>query len=280
MKLKIAAQVIGLIGLLTLAARAQDHGHIFAGSVGTAQNDKLIFDNAADFGSSAGYIKTLTYTNGATYAGYYQGNITFAALARLPANAGPVPHAPALGSYIQVQLVSVEGPNGGAFSFWNTGATSPTYSLSNGQTGTNMWNVTSSDGSSGSDPYGHVHGRRFTLSKAGIYKVGFKLFDTSINGEGGGPIHSPSDVLFVWFQAGVNIQSVEPDFEAGHVHVRFGAQAGFSWQLEATTALASPVDWKPAGLPSVGNDYIVEVIHEGVPGEQRYYRVSGTVVVP
>src|SRR5215510_9334827 len=117
---------------------AADHGHLNAGAVGTKQNDKLIFDNATDFAASSGYVKTLTFTNSGTYAGYFQGNITLTALAQTPGNAGPVPNAPALGSFIQAQLVSVEGPEGGAFSFWDTDATSATITLSSGQTGTNM----------------------------------------------------------------------------------------------------------------------------------------------
>src|ERR1051325_4861751 len=80
---------------------AADHGHLNAGAVGIKQNDKLIFDNAAEFAASSGYIKTLTFTNGGTYAGYFQGNITLTALAQTPGHAGPVPNAPALGSFIE-----------------------------------------------------------------------------------------------------------------------------------------------------------------------------------
>jgi hypothetical protein len=129
-----------------------------AGAAGTKQNDKLIFDNGADFASSAGYVKTLTYTNGGSYAGYYQGNITLTALPQTPLNGGPAANAPAPGSFIQVQLVSVEGPADGAFGFWEAGATTPTINLSSGQIGTNIWRLTESDGSPGSDPYAPVVG--------------------------------------------------------------------------------------------------------------------------
>src|SRR5262245_2002143 len=152
------ALALGLVLSVQTFPRAADHGHLNAGAVGTKQNDKLIFDNAADFASTGGYVKTLIYTNASTYAGYYQGNITLTVLAQTPAHAGPVPNAPAPGSFIQAQLVSVEGPAAGVFSFWEAGAIAPTFGLTSGQSGTNMWPVSESDGSAGSDPYGHFHG--------------------------------------------------------------------------------------------------------------------------
>jgi hypothetical protein len=255
-----------------ICAYPADHGHLNAGAIGTQQNDKLIFENASDFVSSSGYVKTLTYTNASTYAGYYHGNLTMTALAQTPAHAGPVPNAPALGSFIQVQLVSVEGPALGEFGFWEAGATAPTFSLLSGLTGTNMWRVTESDGSSGSDPYGHVHGRRLTATKPGIYKVGFKLFDTSTNGAGQGPIHAPSDVITIYFQAGVNLQFVETD--ANRTHVRFSAPAGYDWQLESSSSLDEHARWLPLGNPVAGDDYFHEFKDDHPAQGQQFYRTK------
>jgi hypothetical protein len=78
----------------------------------------------------------------------------------------------------------------------------------------------------------------------------------------------------------VNIESVEPDYEEGHVHVRFGAMAGFLWQVEYSGALGPQADWRPAEGPVTGNDYFFELIHELPPGGQRFYRVSGMPVPP
>ena len=72
MKKLLASMIVSV----RLAAVAQDHGHLNVGAVGTNQNDALIFDNAAIFEVATDYVKTLTFTNGSTYAGYYQGNIT------------------------------------------------------------------------------------------------------------------------------------------------------------------------------------------------------------
>ena len=84
----------------------------------------------------------------------------------------------------------------------------------------------------------------------------------------------------MWFQAGVNVQSVEPDEEEGHVHVTFGARLGYTWQVEASELLGPQADWQPAGRPVVGADVFIEIIQEGAPGEVRFYRVQGTPVVP
>jgi hypothetical protein len=269
------------IGIVASAQNAQaQHGHLNAGAVSTNQNAQLIWANGADFIATSGYVNTLSYTNGGRFDGYFQGNITLTALPQLPGNAGPDPAAAALGAYLQFSMACLDGPTGGTFGFWDVGSTNPSISLAPGQTSTKLWRLTESDGSPGTDPYGHIHGRRFSATQPGIYKVGFTALDTSTNGVGGGPIHTPSRELPVWFQAGVNIQSVEPDYEEGHVHVRFGATAGFSWQMEAINSLGTQADWQPAGTPFTGNDYLIELIHEGSPGELRFYRVKGTPVTP
>jgi hypothetical protein len=105
---------------------------------------------------------------------------------------GPVPGAPALGALIFAQIVSVEGPVGGAFAFWDTGATSPTISVPVGSANTNLHRISENDGSPGSDPYGHIHGQQLTATRPGLYTVAFRAFDLSTNGAGGGPIHLPS----------------------------------------------------------------------------------------
>src|SRR5262245_10570551 len=120
-----AHALIVAIGIAATAinAFAQSHGHLNIGAVGTSQGAQLTFDNGSIFQTNTGYILTLNYTNGGTYAGYYQGNITLTALAASPINGGPVPNAPAPGSQIDAQIVSLDGPSAGAFGFWEAGAT-------------------------------------------------------------------------------------------------------------------------------------------------------------
>lgn len=275
MKIRNLNRFVGIVGILLVAgsARAQ-HGHLEAGAFGVNQNSQLYFDNGADFITNSGYVKTLTYTNGGRFAGYYEGNITLTALAATPAFGGPVPNAPALGSFIQAQLVSVVGPVGGSFGFWEAESTNPTHSLLSGESGTNMFRLTESDGSPGADPYGHIHGRRFTATQPGFYTVGFRLFDTSTNGTNGGPIHTVSDVLPIYFQAGITIVSAG---KAGDVMtIAYGSITNRTFALEYTTDLPSTNDWETVSAPLPGTDFLQSQSDTNATGVRRFYRVSVT----
>ena len=270
LKLILAA---GLVLCAQPTLRGQ-HGHLNAGAAGTNQNERVIWANGADFIASSGYVKTLNYTNGGRFAGYYEGGITPTALPATLEHGGPDADASAFGSYLQFRMSCLEGPIGGAFDFWEMGTTSPSISLVPGQTSTNLWRLSENDGSAGADPFGHVHGRRFTATKAGIYKVGFTAVDTSTNGAGGGVIHTPSEELPIWFQAGVSIQSVQP--ETSQVRVRFGAAAGFNWSVQYTSDLTNT--WQSTA-PVTGDDTFVDSII--APLDQRgFYRLLGTPIEP
>jgi len=56
----------------------------------------------------------------------------------------------------------------------------------------NLIYVSESDGSPGSDPYGHIHGRVYSFSKPGYYRATWQFVDTSTNGPDGGPVDLPS----------------------------------------------------------------------------------------
>ncbi len=198
--------LIALAGLVLAVHHAWgQHGHLNAGALGTAQGDALYFANGSIFAVESGYVKELTFTNSGTYAGFYQGNISLTALPATINNGGPVPNAPAPGSFVETRIESVTGPAGGTFNFWEDGATSPTIGLATGSvTPSMLWPLSDASlgaGQPGADPFGHLHGRRFTADVAGTYTVGFRLFDTSMNGADGGPIHAPSETLFINFAA-------------------------------------------------------------------------------
>jgi hypothetical protein len=269
---KILFSLIITAGLLAkYSANAQDHSHFYVGAVGTNQNDKLLITNAADFVTTTGYVKTLNYTNGGQYAGYYEGNVTFEAKAALNALGDPVSGSAALGSWIHAQIASVEGPAGGAFTFWDVGATNPTVSVPCGSTSTNTWFISNNNGVAGTDPFGHIHGRRFAASKAGIYTVSFKALDRSTNGVGGGPIHTDSDVMKVYFQAGINLA---PIARTGNVSkATFGATTNKTFYLEANGDLSN-TNW--TGIGSVaGNDYFLS-LNETNATSPRFYRIRVT----
>ncbi|HHY84593.1 MAG TPA: hypothetical protein GYA07_03525 [Verrucomicrobia bacterium] len=267
------------IAVASINTQAQ-HAHLNVGAEATHQDAPLTWANGAEFATGSGYVKALNYASEGCFAGYYEGNITLTVLPATEAHAGPDPAAPALGSYIQFRISCLDAPPGGKFGFWEAGSTAPVVSLGAGESATNLWPLTESDGAPGSDPFGHIHGRRFTATRPGIYKIGFTAVDTSTNGVGGGPIHTPSDELLVWFQAGVHIQSVAPDPETGNTRVRFGAAAGFAWQVESSTNVAPDAVWVPEGESVLGTDTFVETIHEGLSGDTRFFRVRGVPVVP
>lgn len=193
------------LGWAGTAAHAQ-HGHLNAGALGTAQGDALYFANGALFAEASGYVKSLAPTTTGNRAGYYSGSITLTALPATVANGGPAAGAPALGSFVQYAIVSVTGPAGGEFAFWEAGATAPSLRYASGYATATPTLIALSDvglgaGAAGADPFGHLHGRAFTATVPGEYVVGFQLFDTSVNGAGGAAIHSPSQVLSVKFAA-------------------------------------------------------------------------------
>ena len=272
-KLSVSVAVLLAATFLNFSTiHAHAHGHLYIGATGTNPGDALTFDNATEYETNSGFIFTLTHTNDGTYAGYYAGNITLAVLAATAGNGSSSPFHPALGSVIYAQLVSVEGPADGEFAFWDSGATEPTIRLASGSTGTNLWKLSQNDGSPGTDPFGHIHGRQFTATRPGIYTVTFRAFDLSTNGIDGAPIHTPSAPIQIYFQAGVNIQLLSRESES--VRIRFGAPLGNNWQVEASGDLSSAANWISIGEPVVGNDVFAEVLDSNPSSTNRFYRIK------
>lgn len=257
-----------LVSLLT--ARAQDHDHLNIGAQGTNQGNALIFDASHLFATNGGYVNTLTYTNSGRFAGHYVGSLTTTALAATPGHPAYATNAAAFGSRIFAELSSVDGPTGGSFAFWDSGATNPTVSLGVGSTGTNVWPISENNGSAGSDPYGHLHGRRFTATTPGIYVVGLRALDRSTNGAVGGPIQSPSTVLYVYFQAGIHVRGI--NIISNRAHVTYSAPIGASWSLQSTTNLGPGAVWTTIAGPIVGDDYFHEVVDTNQFSGTRFYR--------
>jgi hypothetical protein len=265
---------IGVAASLCITgARAQDHGHLQIGALSTNQGAQLYFYNGADFATNSRYVKTLTFTNTGRYAGYYQGNITLAVQAATGDYGGPEPDAPALGSHIRARIVSVKGPPGGAFAFWESGATSPTITVASGATGTNSFHVTQTDGSPGVDPFGHIHGRRLTVTKPGIYVIRLQAFDTSTNGLNSGPIHSPSPFIDIFFEGDVNVTL--PELHQDYTRVHYAAPVGALWQIETSTSPGPNAEWTPLDEPIAGDDYFHPVVHGEPVHGNRFYRVKG-----
>ena len=278
MKHLVSKFVLVLLGLGVFALPSRADTHIYIGAVGTNQNDKLQFSNGSAFDANlTSYaFPQILRTNGLN-AGHYRGEIwmiTFSALAAKPPE-GPVLGHAALGSQIAVQVVSVEGPPGGSFAFWEGDGDNDlgniTFSVPVGTTnGTNDWLVSENFGAPGADPYGHIHGREVTTSIAGIYIVGFRAIDISTNGVGGGPIHAPSEILPVRIQAGLRIERMQAF--TNRVTVSFRSPPGISNLLEATDAIATG-NWQPAAAPLLGNNNLRSFTDTNAPIGSRFYRI-------
>lgn len=256
------------------------HIHINAGAGNTTQNAQLYFVNGNVYGTNAGYVVYLTYTNGGPFSNQYQGaGLTFTALASTSDNGGPAFGHAAEGAYLELQFVSVSGPLNGAFSVWsqdegNPAISYPLFTIPVGTTnGTNRFALSESDGSPGSDPYGHIHGRTFTASTPGLYTLGCKILDSSANGVDGGPIHTPSDIYYLYFQAGLTISSTskKPDsFTA-----TFGTKLGATYYAESSSD-ATATNWTTFAGPFTGNNLLQTVTKANTDTANIFLRIRSS----
>ena len=272
MKQKMKFALPALVGaLLAAATNADAHEHLEAGANATSPGSPLIFVNAGDYDTNSGYVFGLDAGDpGSPYEGYFfTGDLVFAALAATPAYGGPETNAAALGSHIEIVLETVEGPTGANVGFWETQAagvdsTNLTWTVAVGLTnGTNHIVVSETDGSPTADPYGHLHGRIYTVDQPGLYRVGFRYVDTSTNGPGGGPIQTPSDRFYLNWQADVTISGIlaatnqiDLTFAAPSHLPDTGTAPATNYQIESSPTLGLSANWKPATDVVVGDDHM------------------------
>jgi hypothetical protein len=259
-RLRFAVVLIASLfcGLTPLQAQ---HVHPNAGATSTTQDAQLYFVNGTTYDTNSGYNVYLTFANSGSFSNLYQGaGMSFTALPSTLNNGGPAPGHSADGAFLQLQFVSMTGPSGGEFGVWmqeagNPSISFPLFTVPVGRTnGTNLIALSESDGSPGSDPYGHIHGRTFTATLPGLYTVGCRLIDTSNNGSDGGPIHAPSDLYYFYFQAGLTISSWEKASDS--FSVTFGTSAGQTYFVESTPDLDAP-DWTTFDGPLTGDNHLI-----------------------
>jgi hypothetical protein len=230
---------------LASGAWAQDHGHLYIDAYSTNAGSQLYFGNGNLFNPTSGFVKTLFFTNAGRFAGKYWGNVTTLTGRSHNEDAHPGDYgtnAAAPGSLLFFQIAHVQGPAGGAFEFWENGATTPTVTVPSGTGATNLIRVTDQGGGKpGDDPWGHIHGRRFTVTKPGVYHVSLRAWDLSTNGPARGPIHTPSDLLTIAVQGGANIASFTRT--NGVPTLRFGTYASHWFLVQVSTNLVDTNNW-------------------------------------
>jgi len=268
----LAVVVVALVGLLP--ARADTH--IFAGAAGTNSGDALVFTVASLFDTRSGYKLPMVLRTNGHNAGYHRGDtLTFTVLSATDLGTGQVLGRSLLGSRLAVQVVEVAGPAGGAIGFWEGDGENPgneiTFSVPVGTTGgTSSFVVSENEGTPGSDPYGHIHGREFTATTAGLYTVGFRLVDISTNGPGGGPLHAPSSVLSMFFQAGPTIETIQS--VTNGMRVFFRSAPGVTNVLEASDGLGA-IAWRPVSGGLRGNSALQSLTDTNAAPDVRVYRL-------
>ena len=134
------------------------------------------------------------------------------------------------GANPRMELVSVSGPAGGSFAFWEVGATSPTWSRAVG------WN--SGQGNVPGFPVvfngdGHAHGRAFTMDKPGDYTVRFRAVDS--NGA-----YAASANLTIVFRA-QQPPNLSIGMDGGNVSLAFASLLNLRYDLQVCTDLKSGI---------------------------------------
>lgn len=281
-KIQTAARWLSMAAAAALltSARAQDHGHLYISAYSQQAGAQLYFDNGNIFQSSSGYVKTLLLNSNpaSRFLGRYDGNITVTPRStNVLQGADYGANAAAPGSVIYFQIQHVAGPPGGVFEFWETTGTSPFLTVPVGGSATNLIKVTQANGEPGGNPWGHIHGRRFTTTVPGIYHVTFGAYDVSTNGPAAGPNHTPSAPITIAFQAGFPLASIA---RTNHLTtVKFATAVTHDFTVQASTNLTSS-NWFNISGKLRGTDYFQTVQDTSATGETRFYRVWVEPYVP
>lgn len=263
-------------GLFIIGASGQ-HFHLNVGAQSQAQDTPLFFQNAATFITNSGFVLPLTLATNGTYAGYY----ATASLTPTAIGTGFF-DAPAPGTQVRLRFVAVAGPATGVFGVWDVPgfneaeepSTALTFSVPVGTTnGTQSILLSQNLAEPGADPFGHIHGRAFTATTPGLYLVLVQAYDASANGTPGGPIHSPTTGLPVYFQAGVTIAGLARD--PAQTTITFASRNGSNFYVQATPTPEFNDSWVDIAGPFTGN--LLHTATEANTTEPaRFYRLRVT----
>ncbi|MEY4489123.1 MAG: hypothetical protein RIQ79_1631 [Verrucomicrobiota bacterium] len=134
----------------------------------------------------------------------------------------------ATGALPKMELVSVSGPEGACFSFWEIAATAPTWTRLTGWTSsaTDRPSIIVYEDLTG---YGHIHGRVFSVDQPGTYQVVFRAVDAV-------GVYSNSLPKTVTFTALATPQ-LSIRIESGDAKLSFTSRAGLTYDLQVSTDL-------------------------------------------
>lgn len=126
-----------------------------------------------------------------------------------------------------IEIVSVTGPTGGSFAFWEVGATEPTW-----------WRAADWSGAASVFPVildgdTHAHGRAFTMDLPGTYTVTFRAVDKTRR-------YATSVEKTITFKA-LQPPKLSIGISNGSVELSFTSRPGLVYDLQVCTDLASGV---------------------------------------
>lgn len=282
----VALLLFFLSQLAWFPAHAQ-HAHIYAGATNQIAGTPLWFVNGNlwDTNSYGGYTQSpaciyLEANISDFYPGLYQTALTFSALPATVFTGGPSANAAALGTYIELRFVSLQGPAGGALAIWDENINplqpTPLFTIPVGATtGTNRFNLSEGDPlDPDSDPYGHIHGRRFTLNKPGLYTLGLQLLDTASNGAGGAPVQTPSVITYFYLQAGLTLSNFSKSNNVATA--RFGLPGFKNYVLE-TSLTPTSTNWTTiTTITGTDHSELRWVTDPNASAPTRFYRLRKT----
>ena len=285
--------------------QAQNQQYLNFGATTNLPGATLVFESASNYITDSGLcFPTVSGSahdpnlnldpNARPYAGYYYNN--FQAFNALPAtddNGDPADGAAALGTVIQMQLLTAEGPAGASFAYWAENSdgsygTNLTWSVPVPSSGnTNLILITQAANTPNNDPYGSVPNAVFGFTKPGLYKLTWQLVDTSTNGPGGTPLDQPSAPFTLYYQADCTIASITS--QADGLHLIFAAPyctlvtnrnfvLNLQYNILQSPTLGAGASWSTNNpSPISGDDYLhTNIVPQA--GSTQFYRLQ--VIIP
>ena len=277
-----------VIVILCSRLQAQTSQTLVFGATTNVPGATLIFETASNYVTASGFcfptvpgsyfdpkLSSDPDTYAFPYAGYYYNCVqTFNALPATADNpGGPADGAAALGTVMQLKLLSAEGPAGARLAFWEgngdgTYGTNQTWSVPVPSSGdTNLIRITQAANTATNDPYGLIANRVFGFTKPGLYKLTWQLVDTSTNGPGRTPLNHPSAPFAFYYQADCTICGITVD--ADGVHLKFAAPNG---ALQPDNGGFSHLEYNILQSPSLGVDAVWSTV---LDSDGHYIKIIG-----
>lgn len=131
------------------------------------------------------------------------------------------------GANPRIEIISVQGPAGGSFAFWEVGAISPTWWCAAGWSGAVAVFPVILDGDT------HAHGRAFTMDRPGTYTVTFRAVDMANKFTAS----ANKTITFVAQQP----PRLSISMVGGNVSLAFASRPNLTYDLQVCTELESGI---------------------------------------